>query len=65
AYGILEEKFEEGLPIDEALPIIAQALRSAMKRDVGTGDSLDIVVIGKEGYRELNDEEKMRILEAL
>ena len=65
AYGILEEKFEEGLPIDEALPIVAQALRSAMKRDVGTGDSLDIVVIGKEGYRELNDEEKMRILEAL
>lgn len=65
AYGILEEKFKEDLPLEEAIPIVAQALRSAMKRDVGTGDNLDIVVIGKDGYRELNTEEKRKILDAL
>ena len=64
AYGILEERFEEDLSLEEALPIVGQALRSAMKRDVATGDSLDIVVIDKNGYRELSIEEKSKILEA-
>jgi len=65
AYGILEEKFKEDLSLNEALSIVAQALRSAMKRDVATGDNLDIVVIDKNGYRELNVEEKSKLLEAL
>ncbi|HIE18875.1 TPA: archaeal proteasome endopeptidase complex subunit beta [Candidatus Bathyarchaeota archaeon] len=65
AYGILEEKFKEDLPLEEALPIVGQALRSAMRRDVATGDNLDIIVIDKNGYRELSVEEKSRILEAL
>ncbi|MCD6325887.1 archaeal proteasome endopeptidase complex subunit beta [Candidatus Bathyarchaeota archaeon] len=64
AYGILEERFKEDLSLEEALPIVGQALRSAMKRDVATGDSLDIVVIDKNGYRELSIEEKRKILEA-
>jgi len=64
AYGILEERFKEDLSLEEALLIVGQALRSAMKRDVATGDSLDIVVIDKNGYRELSIEEKSKILEA-
>jgi len=65
AYGILEEKFKEDLSLNEALSIVAQALRSAMERDVATGDNLDIVVIDKNGYRELSVEEKSKLLEAL
>jgi len=65
AYGILEEKFKEDMALEEALSIVAQALRSAMKRDVATGDSLDIVVIDKNGYRELSVEEKSKVLESL
>jgi len=65
AYGILEEKFKEDMTLEDALPIVAQALRSAMKRDVATGDNLDIVVIDKNGYRELSVEEKSKILESL
>jgi len=65
AYGILEEKFKEDLSLEEALPIVTRALRSAMRRDVATGDNLDIVVIDKNGYRELSIEEKSKILESL
>jgi len=65
AYGILEEKFKEDMALNEALSVVAQALRSAMKRDVATGDNLDIVVIDKNGYRELSVEEKSKLLEAL
>ena len=53
------------MALEEALPIVAQALRSAMKRDVATGDDVDIVVIDKNGYRELSSEEKSKILVAL
>ena len=62
AYGMLEEKFKEDLSLEEALSIVARALRSAMKRDVATGDDLDIAVIDKNGYRDLSSEEKDRIL---
>jgi len=53
------------MALNEALSVVAQALRSAMKRDVATGDNLDIVVIDKNGYRELSVEEKSKLLEAL
>jgi 20S proteasome alpha/beta subunit len=34
-----------------------------MKRDVGSGDSFDVVTItGKEGYRELSDKEKHALM---
>jgi len=65
AYGILEEEFKEDSTMEKTLLIVARALRSAMKRDVGTGDSLDIVVIDKNGYRELSTEEKSKILKDL
>ena len=45
AYGILEEKFKEDMALEEALPIVARALRSAMRRDVATGDDFDVVII--------------------
>ena len=65
AYGILEEGFREESSIQELLPIVCRALRSAMKRDVATGDELEVAVIDKDGYRELSIKEKNRILEAL
>jgi 20S proteasome alpha/beta subunit len=33
-----------------------------MKRDVASGDSYDVVIIDKKGYRELNTNEKRGIL---
>jgi len=62
AYGVLEDKYKEDMSISEALPIVVQSVVSAMKRDAASGDSFDIAIIGKEGYRELGDEEKRRIL---
>ncbi|RJS84978.1 archaeal proteasome endopeptidase complex subunit beta [Candidatus Bathyarchaeota archaeon] len=61
AYGILEDRYREDMTIEEALPIVVQSIRSAMKRDVASGDSFDVVVIDKNGYRELSDEEKREL----
>jgi proteasome beta subunit len=62
AYGVLEDKFHEGMTIQEALPIIVTAVQASMKRDVGSGNNYNIIIIDKNGYRELPDEEKRKIL---
>jgi proteasome beta subunit len=63
AYGVLEDKFKEDMPVSQALPIIVRAVNSAMKRDSASGDSFDVAVISKEGFRELTPEEKKKIIE--
>ncbi|MCS7095929.1 MAG: archaeal proteasome endopeptidase complex subunit beta [Candidatus Bathyarchaeota archaeon] len=63
AYGVLEDKFKEGMTVDEALPIIVRAVNSAMKRDTASGDNFNVAVIDGKGYRELTEEEKRRLLE--
>jgi len=64
ALGVLEDKFKEGKTIDETLPIIARAVNAAMKRDVASGNSYNIIVINATGYKELTDEEKAKLLKA-
>jgi proteasome beta subunit len=64
ALGILEDKFKEGKTIDETLPIIARAVNAAMKRDVASGNNYNIIVINEQGYKELTDEEKAKLLKA-
>ncbi len=62
AYGILEDRFREGMTTEEALPIIVEAVNAAMKRDVASGNNYNIIVIDEKGYKELSQEEKSKIL---
>ncbi|MGB9779001.1 MAG: proteasome subunit beta, partial [Candidatus Bathyarchaeales archaeon] len=62
AYGVLEDKYKEGMSVAELLPIIVKAVNSAMKRDAASGDSFNVAVIDDKGYRELTDEEKEKLL---
>jgi len=62
AYGVLGALYKEGSTVDEMLPVVVSAVDSAMKRDTASGDSFDIAVINKDGFRELNKEEKLALL---
>lgn len=62
AYGVLEDRFKEDCSIEEMLPVVVSAVDSAMKRDTASGDSFDVAVISKEGYRELTQDEKIALL---
>ena len=62
AYGILEDRFREDMTVEEALPVIMMAVNAAMKRDVASGNNYNVTVIDKNGYRELNEEEKHKLL---
>ena len=57
AYGVLETEFREGIGIEEALPIAIKAVRTAIKRDIATGNEIMVAAITKKGYRELSPEE--------
>lgn len=62
AYGVLEDQFREGMTVEEALPVVAKAVDSAMKRDAASGDDFNIAVIDAKGFKELTVEEKKRLL---
>ncbi len=62
AYGVLEDRYKKDANVKDMLPTVVRAVDSAMKRDAASGDSFDIVVINKEGLRELDDKEKKGIL---
>jgi proteasome beta subunit len=62
AYGVLEAEFEEKSKVKDMLPVIVRAIDAAMKRDVSSGDSFDVVVLNDDGYKELTSEEKSLIL---
>jgi proteasome beta subunit len=62
ALGVLEDKFREDMTVAEALPVIAKAVNAAMKRDIASGNNYNIIVIDKNGYRELTDTEKRDLL---
>jgi len=62
AYGVLEDRYQEGSSVDEMLPVVVSAVDSAMKRDVASGDNFDVAVVSEEGFRELTDEEKNALL---
>jgi proteasome beta subunit len=64
AYGVLESGYNKQMNLKEGLVLAANAIRSAMKRDVYTGDSFDIATITEDqGYSELTEQEKKNLIE--
>jgi len=48
--------------VGDLLPVVVRAVDSAMKRDSASGDSFDVAVIDKGGFRELGEREKKAVL---
>ena len=57
AYGILEDRYKPGMNEEDAVSLGVRAVRAAMKRDVATGEGVQAVVITKDSYREIPEEE--------
>ena len=52
AMGVLEEGYKENLNIEEAKNLVIRAIKSAIRRDIMSGDGIDFLVITKEGISE-------------
>lgn len=62
AYGILEAEFKEGMSAAKAYPLAAKAIIAATRRNVATGDHFDVAILDKEGFKELSEAEKDKLL---
>ncbi|MEM2954682.1 MAG: archaeal proteasome endopeptidase complex subunit beta [Candidatus Nanoarchaeia archaeon] len=53
AFGVLEDSYKENLSEGEGLALLVRALSAAIKRDMATGEGIDVVVIRKNGFERL------------
>jgi len=54
AIGILESNYREDLSVKDAIKLTVQAVKSAIRRDIGTGEGIDVVVVSPSGYSEVS-----------
>lgn len=52
AVGVLEAGYKEGLSLAEGRELVMRAMKSAIARDVVSGNGIDLLIISKEGIKE-------------
>jgi len=52
AIGVLEEGYKENMNVKEAKDLVMRAVKSAVSRDVMSGDGVDFLTITKDGIKE-------------
>ena len=52
AVGVLEEGYKENMSMKEAKQLVVRAIKSAISRDVMSGDGVDFLIITNEGLKE-------------
>lgn len=52
ALGVLEQGYKDDLTIKEARDLVTRAIKSAVSRDIMSGDGVDFLIITKEGLNE-------------
>jgi len=62
AYGVLEAEFKEGQPAAKTYPLAAKAIIAATRRNVFTGDHFDVAVLDRNGFKEIQEQEKDKLL---
>lgn len=63
ALGVLEDKYKDGLSLNEGIKLAVQAIKAAIERDIASGGkSIDVAVITKDGFRLLEREEVEKLI---
>jgi len=52
AMGVLEQGYKDGISLKEAKDLVSRAIKSAISRDVMSGDGVDFLTITSEGISE-------------
>ncbi|AGB02848.1 archaeal proteasome endopeptidase complex subunit beta [Methanoregula formicica] len=56
AYGVLEDRYKPGMTEEMAIEIAVRGLKSAMKRDAGSGEGIHVVAITKDKFQTLGED---------
>ncbi|MEW5955719.1 MAG: archaeal proteasome endopeptidase complex subunit beta [Candidatus Micrarchaeota archaeon] len=62
AYGVLDEYYQEGMSKDEAVQLAAKAVHAAIKRDIYTGEGIDVVCVTTKEAKRLSPQEVQALL---
>ena len=54
ALGVLEDSYRDGISEEDGVKLAIRAITSAVRRDMASGEGIDIVVINKKGYKKLD-----------
>ncbi|MGB8779600.1 MAG: archaeal proteasome endopeptidase complex subunit beta [Candidatus Bathyarchaeia archaeon] len=52
AMGVVEEGYKDNMEMDEAKGLVMRAMKSAVSRDIMSGDGIDFLIITKDGISE-------------
>ncbi len=52
AVGVLEQGYREDMSMEEGKDLVVRAVKSAISRDVMSGDGIDFLLITKDGIKE-------------
>lgn len=60
-YGVLEDRFEDGVKAKGAVDLAIRGLNAAMRRDAASGNGMDIAIINdKDGFQRLTEEDILK-----
>jgi len=62
AYGVLEDRYHDGIKTDEAVEVVVRSIYTATKRDAASGDGMDVVKITPDAYYQFEPEEIEEII---
>ncbi|MDY6966522.1 MAG: archaeal proteasome endopeptidase complex subunit beta [Halobacteriota archaeon] len=65
AYGVLEDRYYEKMPIDEGVELAVRAIHNAMKRDSACGDGIEVVKITEDAYEIVSEEKVTETINSL
>jgi proteasome beta subunit len=52
AIGVLEDGYRDDITVEEAKELVTRTIKSAISRDIMSGDGIDLLIITKEGTTE-------------
>lgn len=64
-YGILEDHWTDDTDVKAGVDLAVRAVNAAMRRDAASGEGIDVAVITREGYREVDEKDVERRKAAL
>jgi len=59
-YGILEDHWTDDIDTKGGIDLAIRAVNAAMRRDAASGEGIDVAVISRDGYKDLDDKEVER-----
>lgn len=62
AFGVLEDNYKKGITVEQGIELAVRSIASALKRDIGTGEGVNVVVIDNKGFKKIEKEKVVAIL---